>query len=105
MIARARLAFAVSLALSSASVAFAQTQLSAEAYPGEIKLHVDATDTAHRVFSIREQIPVQAGPIRLYYPQWLPGNHGPRGPVDLIGGLHFSANGTSLPWRRDPLDM
>jgi predicted metalloprotease with PDZ domain len=107
MLRRARLA--VVLALALAPVAFAQAQaslpLSGEAYPGQIKLHVDATDFAHRVFSMREEIPVKAGPLRLYYPQWLPGNHGPRGPVDLIGGLHFTANGKSLPWRRDPLDV
>jgi predicted metalloprotease with PDZ domain len=102
---RARLAAMIALALAPA-LAFAQAQpVSDAAYPGQIKLHVDATDIAHRVFSIREEIPVQAGPLRLYYPQWLPGNHGPRGPVDLVGGLRFSANGTSLPWRRDPLDM
>jgi predicted metalloprotease with PDZ domain len=95
----------IALALAPA-LAFAQAQpVSDAAYPGQIKLHVDATDIAHRVFSIREEIPVQAGPLRLYYPQWLPGNHGPRGPVDLVGGLRFSANGTALPWRRDPLDM
>jgi predicted metalloprotease with PDZ domain len=102
---RARLAAMIALALAPA-LAFAQAQpVSDAAYPGQIKLHVDATDVAHRVFSIREEIPVQAGALRLYYPQWLPGNHGPRGPVDLIGGLRFSANGTSLPWRRDPLDV
>jgi predicted metalloprotease with PDZ domain len=102
---RARLAAMIALALAPA-LAFAQAQpVSDAAYPGQLKLHVDATDIAHRVFSIREEIPVQAGPLRLYYPQWLPGNHGPRGPVDLVGGLRFSANGTSLPWRRDPLDV
>jgi len=106
MLRRAPLAIALSLAFACAA-AQAQTAppVSSSAFPGEIKLHVDATDFAHRVMSVREEIPVSAGPLRLYYPQWLPGNHGPRGPVDLIGGLHFSANGSSLPWRRDPLDM
>ena len=76
-------------------------------YPGgELKLHVDATDIAHRIFKVHEEIPVaSAGPIRLYYPQWLPGNHGPRGPVDQLGGLTFTANGQQLPWKRDPLDV
>jgi predicted metalloprotease with PDZ domain len=73
---------------------------------GELKLHVDATDIAHRVFRVHEEIPVSGpGPLRLYYPQWLPGNHGPRGPVDEIGGLTFTANGRTVPWKRDPLDM
>jgi predicted metalloprotease with PDZ domain len=107
MLRRASLAAALSLALASAGATYAHEQpaVSASPYPGVLKLHVDATDVAHRVFSVREEIPVSAGPMRLYYPQWLPGNHGPRGPVDLIGGLHFTANGQSLPWRRDPLDM
>jgi predicted metalloprotease with PDZ domain len=107
MLRRAPLAIALSLAFACVSAAQAQTvvPVSEAAFPGEIKLHVDATDIAHRVMSVHEEIPVSAGPLRLYYPQWLPGNHGPRGPIDLIGGLRFSANGAALPWRRDPLDM
>src|SRR5881394_2685529 len=107
MLRRAPLATALSLSLACVSAAQAQSAVpvSEDAYPGEIKLHVDATDTAHRVMSVHEEIPVKPGALRLYYPQWLPGNHGPRGPVDLIGGLRFRANGTALPWRRDPLDM
>jgi predicted metalloprotease with PDZ domain len=77
----------------------------AQSFPGTIQLDVDATDLAHRVFKVRERIPVQPGTLRLYYPQWLPGNHGPRGPIDLMGGLRFSIDGKYLPWRRDPLDM
>ena len=96
------LAFALLPTLARAAEA---AQVSGTAYPGTLQLAVDATDIAHRVYSIREQIPVQAGPLRLYYPQWLPGNHGPRGPVDLIGGLRFSVEGKFLPWRRDPLDV
>jgi predicted metalloprotease with PDZ domain len=94
-------------ALSSAVAAQAQNAPppSDAPYPGTLQLSVDATDIAHRIFSVHEEIPVVAGALRLNYPQWLPGNHGPRGPVDQIGGLHFSADGKPLPWRRDPLDM
>ena len=45
-------------------------------YPGTLKLAVDATDIDHRVFRVREEIPVAAGALTLLYPQWLPGNHG-----------------------------
>jgi predicted metalloprotease with PDZ domain len=109
---RTLLALSVALALVAPLAASAQaglwpqpTPISDAAYPGEIALRVDATDLAHRVFSVREEIPVRPGPLRLYYPQWLPGNHGPRGPVDEMGGLRFSANGQPLPWKRDPLDV
>jgi predicted metalloprotease with PDZ domain len=110
MLRRHALAAALSLALSGAAfapvtLAQATPPLSTEAYPGSIALSVDATDIAHRVFKVHEQIPVKPGTLRLYYPQWLPGNHGPRGPIDLLAGLRFEAGGKFLPWRRDPLDM
>lgn len=76
-------------------------------FPGVIKLQVDATDLAHRVFRVRETVPVTApGPLVLLYPKWLPGNHSPTGPVDKLAGLviHTSA-GERVEWRRDPLDV
>ena len=50
-------------------------------------------------------IPVQAGPLTLLYPQWLPGNHAPRGELDKLAGLTFQAGGRVLPWTRDPADV
>src|SRR4051812_23516018 len=48
------------------------------AYPGVIKLAVDATDLDHRVMAVRETVPVPGGEaVTLLYPQWLPGQHGP----------------------------
>jgi len=75
------------------------------AYPGTIKLAVDATDIAHRIFRIEEQIPVKAGQLVLLYPAWLPGAHAPQGEIDKIAGLTISADGKPLAWRRDPLDV
>ncbi len=76
-------------------------------YPGVIQLHVDATDLDHRVFRVRESIPV-AGPGRttLLYPKWLPGNHSPTGPIDKLAGLVIHGdNGARLEWQRDPVEM
>ena len=39
------------------------------------------------------------------YPKWLPGEHGPTGPIDNLAGVAFSANGQALPWKRDDVDM
>jgi hypothetical protein len=45
-------------------------------YPGVIQLQVDATDLDHRVFRVKETLPVVApGRTTLLYPKWLPGNH------------------------------
>lgn len=72
------------------------------AYPGVIRLEVDATDIARAVFRMRETIPVvHAGPMTLLYPQWLPGHHAPTGPLDKLNGLTIKAGGRTLPWTRD----
>jgi predicted metalloprotease with PDZ domain len=74
--------------------------------PGVINLSVDATDKFHGIFRIRETIPVSApGPFTLLYPKWLPGTHSPGGPVAALAGIQFTANGQSVPWKRDSVDV
>lgn len=77
------------------------------AYPaGALTLEVDATDTARGIFRVHEVVPVTGpGPITLLYPQWLPGNHGPRGPINQLAGLQVTANGQPVTWRRDTVDV
>jgi predicted metalloprotease with PDZ domain len=73
---------------------------------GALKIDVDATDIAHRVFRVHEVVPVaSAGPLTLLYPQWIPGNHSPTGPIDKFAGLVVKANGQTLPWTRDPYNV
>ncbi|MBJ7311062.1 M61 family metallopeptidase [Rugamonas sp. CCM 8940] len=76
-----------------------------QAYPGTIVLKVDATNTAQQIFRIRESIPAKAGKLTLLYPQWVPGNHGPSGPLNQFAGLKLSANGKPLEWRRDTVNV
>lgn len=80
--------------------------VSEAAYPGTIRIAVDATDLDRRIFRTRQTLPVQGpGPLTLLYPQWLPGNHAPRGPIDKLAGLTVRANGQVLKWRRDPVQV
>lgn len=74
-------------------------------FDGTLKIQVDATDIAHRVFRVRETVPAQPGPLTLLYPQWLPGNHSPTGAIDKMAGLVVKANGKTLAWTRDPLNV
>lgn len=76
-------------------------------YPGgTIKLEVDASDTTQRIFRVRETIPVAtSGPMTLLMPEWLPGNHAPRGQLEKLNGLTFTADGKPLSWKRDPLNV
>src|SRR5580658_2436667 len=59
-------------------------------YAGVIHLSVDLRDTQQRIFKIHESIPVQPGPVMLLYPKWIPGEHGPTGPIDSVVGLKIS---------------
>jgi predicted metalloprotease with PDZ domain len=75
------------------------------AYPGQLMLDVDLSDAGRKIFAVRESIPVKAGPMKLAYPKWIPGEHGPTGPIDGVTGLKISANGQRIAWRRDLEDM
>ena len=71
---------------------------------GTINLTVDATHAPEKMLHTRMVMPVKPGPLTLYYPKWIPGEHTPAGPEGNVAGLTFSANGKTLPWRRDLLD-
>lgn len=76
------------------------------AYPGEIGLAVDATDTDHKIMRVQESVPVPAsGEMTLLYPQWETASHAPTGSVAAIAGLKITAGGRPVSWRRDPLDV
>ena len=75
------------------------------AFPGTIVLKVDATNLSQQIFRVHASIPVQAGALTLLYPQWLPGNHGPSGPLTQLAGITFKANGKLIEWTRDPVQV
>lgn len=96
----------VVMAAIGAILAGGSKKLAAQAPPSPVKLFVDATQVPTRdLFHARLEIPVEPGPIELYYPEWIPGEHTPTGPIEDLMGLKFTANGERLPWRRDLVDM
>lgn len=70
-----------------------------------ISINVDATDAPRKVFHAKLTIPASSGTLTLYYPKWIPGEHGPTGPVVDTAGLFFTGAGKPLQWKRDTLDM
>src|SRR4051812_26135656 len=75
-------------------------------YAGTIRLSVDTTNIAQHIMRVHETIPVRGGDaVTLLYPLWLPGNHGPRGRLDWVGGFTVRANGQRIPWTRDPVEV
>ncbi|KQN25378.1 peptidase M61 [Sphingomonas sp. Leaf33] len=76
------------------------------AYPGVIELDVDATNIGQGIYRVKQRVPVaEAGPLTLLMPAWLPGKHGPRGEIEKLAGLKITANGKTLAWTRDPVDV
>src|SRR5580658_7449379 len=70
----------------------------AVAQSGQIRLNVDASEAPRRLIHATMQFPVKAGPMSLLYPKWIPGEHGPTGPIEDLTGIRISANGQSIPW-------
>lgn len=50
-------------------------------------------------------IPVKPGAFTLAYPMWIPGEHGPTGPLNDMAQLKISAGGRPIAWQRDGVDM
>ena len=81
-------------------------QPAASAAPAQpIKLSVDATHAPEKILHAQLQIPVASGEVKLVYPKWIPGEHGPTGPIADLTGLKVSANGQRLAWHRDLDEM
>src|SRR5580658_790456 len=72
---------------------------------GPIPVRVDATDAARRLFHVHMTMPANPGPMTLMYPEWIPGEHGPTGPIINMVGLEIKAGGQTVAWRRDSVNM
>jgi predicted metalloprotease with PDZ domain len=93
-----RLLFRLALILIVSGSAWAQK------HAPTVTLVVDGTEAPRKIFHARLTIPATPGTLTLYYPKWIPGEHGPTGPIQDLAGLKFTANGQTLKWRRDLLD-
>ncbi|HEY4380543.1 MAG TPA: M61 family peptidase [Acidobacteriaceae bacterium] len=101
----------VLLVFSAAMAATAQMAPSQE-----IVLSVDLTDAPKKIIHATETMTASPGPLTLVYPKWIPGEHGPTGPIDDMAGFVVTARapngqacGTSshgrVKWERDKDDM
>jgi predicted metalloprotease with PDZ domain len=87
---------------------FSATSALAQQASSPITLDVDATTISRKILSAHETFPVaspSAHTVDLVYPKWIPGDHSPSGPIADLVNLRFSANGATLSWVRDPVDM
>lgn len=70
-----------------------------------IRIVADLSDAPRKLYHAEVDLPVTSGPLTLTTPKWIPGHHMPSGPVNDITGVVFTANGQTLAWRRDDVDL
>jgi len=92
------------LLLASLALAAAPPVLAADA-GAPISLTVDASDAPRKILHARMAIPAGPGAVTLVYPKWIPGEHGPTGPIAELAGIKMTAAGRPVAWQRDPVDM
>ena len=78
---------------------------SAQSPPGPVLLTVSLPHASQRIFDVHEVMPAKPGPLTLYYPKWIPGDHAPDGPIEDMMGLEITAGGKPIAWHRDEVDM
>jgi len=77
----------------------------ARAQKTPIQITAGLSDAPRKLFHAEVDLPVTPGPLTLTTPKWIPGHHTPNGAVAEITGVVFTANGQTLAWRRDDVDL
>lgn len=96
----------LSLALVAALLEIvAPSQVRGQGAASAITLAVDESQAARRIAFVHEDMPVVAGPLALAYPKWIPGEHGPTGPIQNVADVRIRAGERMLPWTRDADDI
>lgn len=68
-------------------------------------VHLDARDLPRKLLHATMEMSVAPGPLVFWYPEWIPGIHAPRGPIENMAGLVVETlSGTAIAWSRDPLN-
>src|SRR5215470_12202378 len=71
-----------------------------------IAVEVDARDLPRKLLHTTLLIPCKPGTVRLWYPKWFPGSHGPHGRVEDVAGFRVETpDGTAVPWARDEVEL
>src|SRR5437773_10029008 len=70
-----------------------------------IEVNVDAREAPRRLLRATLTIPAKPGPLTLYYPKWIQGEHAANGPIADLAGLTIRAGGRLVAWQRDDVDL
>src|SRR5256886_11166950 len=64
---------------------------SAVGQAADLRVRVDAREVARKRVHTDLTLAVQQGPLTLVFPKWIPGEHGPSGPLESIIALTIRA--------------
>ena len=70
-----------------------------------IQITADLTDAPRKLFHAEIDLPVKPGPLALTEAAWIPGHHAQKFVESDITGIVFTANGQTIPWQRDDVDL
>src|SRR5262245_14173167 len=71
-----------------------------------LTVEVEARELPRKLLHTTLDVPCQPGPLRLWYPKWFPGSHGPHGRVEDVAGFRVETpDGTPVPWARDEVEL
>ena len=71
-----------------------------------MRVHVDATDLPRKLLRSTLEFDAMGDTVAMLYPEWIPGIHAPRGPLqNLAGFVPRDADGSVLRWERDWSNM
>lgn len=78
-----------------------------QATPDPMTIAIDVRELPRKLIEAELVIPIakqnDAHQVALWYPKWVPGSHGPGGPIANIAGLQIhGSNGDLLMWKRTP---
>jgi predicted metalloprotease with PDZ domain len=96
---------ALPIALLAAIAGIATPASAQNASAPGMTLVVDETQAARRIAFVHEEIRVRPGSLTLAYPLWIPGDHGPTGPLQQFAALRIHSGNAVLPWTRDPEEI
>ncbi len=89
------------------ALSFGSFSLAADLADAPMQVEIDARDLPRKLLHAKLDISLADAAteqkVALWYPKWVPGSHGPGGPVANIGGLRIEdQHGQTLSWLRTP---
>lgn len=97
----------VAVLLPAASRSVVAGQAAADAASPPLSITIDARDLPRKLLHASLNVPItkaaEAQKLAFWYPKWVPGSHGPGGPIANLAGLKIEdEEGNLLNWARTP---